>query len=489
MRETTMQRKALHLQSQEVVKLWPNTIAGQRQKKLEAKKIRDQIEEEKRKLMDAEEAKYREQKRKEAIEKAKSQLYFQTDRVKGLHRALLLTEVLKEREAQTELKQRIKSATKDADKEFLEMVKTREGEALRKEQETTLQKKLQRQAIAEDLKKQMNEHELAKEQQKLQNKKEGEEIQCLQELYQWEQRMESEHQASQKRDLMQAHLEHLTSRDLIRATDAQKREAEEERRKLFLSAKQKIMQLRKAREKELFKEAQLRREGIFSKLTATQQEQAASEEQGIAKAVAERDAKQAMLQLEEEEKKAAMLKSIAAHRDFMKREKEQRDKITEQDTRDSLRAKREADRIFSEKQQLKARKIREDERKLRDYNAAQLAEKSARLQRLREYEREFEAKNAELSAEEEHKFQEYSQHVIGAAAVAKRNVFPLYKAAREGIGGGHGPVFGGVRPSYQVQDRTGAQMPKYVSGVTESIKKLHEAVDIQNGKRRLGFTW
>lgn len=66
---------------------------GQRQKKLEAKKIREQIEEEKRKLIDIEEAKYREQKKKEAIEKARTQLYYQTDRVKGLHvsmaRALL----------------------------------------------------------------------------------------------------------------------------------------------------------------------------------------------------------------------------------------------------------------------------------------------------------------------------------------------------------------------------------------------------------------
>lgn len=58
---------------------------GQRQKNLEAKKIREQIEEEKRKLTDIEEAKYQEQKRKEAIEKAKTQLYYQTDRVKGLH--------------------------------------------------------------------------------------------------------------------------------------------------------------------------------------------------------------------------------------------------------------------------------------------------------------------------------------------------------------------------------------------------------------------
>lgn len=114
MREAANQREALHLQSTEVVKLWSNTIAvsclylicflkfrcackvkqhtvclhsskGQRQKKLEAKKIREQIEEEKRKLTDKEEAKYQEQKRKEAIEKAKSQLYYQTDRVKGLH--------------------------------------------------------------------------------------------------------------------------------------------------------------------------------------------------------------------------------------------------------------------------------------------------------------------------------------------------------------------------------------------------------------------
>lgn len=36
-------------------------------------------------MIDEEEAKYQEQKTKEAIEKAKTQLYFQTERVKGLH--------------------------------------------------------------------------------------------------------------------------------------------------------------------------------------------------------------------------------------------------------------------------------------------------------------------------------------------------------------------------------------------------------------------
>lgn len=97
--------------------------------------------------------------------------------------------------------------------------------------------------------------------------------------------------------------------------------------------------------------------------------------------------------------------------------------------------------------------------------------------------------NAELIAEEENQFQQYSQHIINAAAEAQRNVFPLCKAAREGVGGGLGPVFSGVRPRYLVQDSTGAQMPKYVSGATQNIKKLNEAVDIQEAKRRLGFTW
>ncbi len=46
-------------------------LQGQRQKKLEAKNFREAIEEEERKQIDIEEAKYQAQIRKEAIEKAK----------------------------------------------------------------------------------------------------------------------------------------------------------------------------------------------------------------------------------------------------------------------------------------------------------------------------------------------------------------------------------------------------------------------------------
>ncbi|XP_014900683.1 coiled-coil domain-containing protein 173 isoform X2 [Poecilia latipinna] len=489
LREAAKHREALHLQSKEIVKLWPDTIAGKRQKRLEAKKIREEMEEEKRKEMAAEEAKYREEEQKEALTKARTQLYYQNDRVKGLNRALLHTEVLKEREAQTELKQRMKSAAKDMDKKFLEIMTTRNGEALRKEQEKAVQKKLERQTVAEDLKNQIKANEFAREQQKLEIKKDAEEIQQLQERYQREQRMESERQADQKRNLMNAHLDHLNNRALRKEQEAQKQKAEQEQMQLFISTKEHMTKLRKQREKELFSEVQQRRERILNKLTATQQEQATNEEQRIAKALAEWDARQAQLQLEEERKKSEMLKSTAAHRKLLKKEKEHLDKTAEQETRDALEAKREADKIYAKKQQLKAEKMREQQRKLHDFNVAQTAERSARLQQMKDEEREFEATNAKLSAEEELKFQQYSQHIIKAAAEAKRNLIPLYKATREGVGGGHGPVFSGVRPSYLVQDSTGAQMPRYVSITTESIRKLNEAGDIHEAKKRLGFTW
>ncbi|XP_076603195.1 cilia- and flagella- associated protein 210 isoform X2 [Chaetodon auriga] len=431
LREAAKQREALHRQSEEVVKLWSNTFAS----------------------------------------------------------ALLLTEVLKEREAQIELKQRIKSAWKDVDKDFLDMVKAREDDALKQEQEKAHREKLKKQAVAEDVKHQIKKNEQMRKQQKIKTKKDAEETQRLQELYQRERREEEEERAKHKRNLMQDHLEHLANKELTKALDVQRQEAEEEQRKLFLSAKQKMKKLQKDREAELQREAQMHREKIMNELTVTQQEQTVSEEKRIEKAVAEQDAKQAQQQQEEKEKRATMLKAMTAHRELMIQEKEQRDKTAKQEERDTLQAKREADRIFSEKRQLKAEQIKEHRRKLQDFNVTQMAEKSAKQQHLRREEHEFDEKNAELMAEEELQFQQYSQQVIYAAVEAKRNVFPLCKAAMEGDGAGFGPIATGVRPRYLVQDRTDAQMPRYVSAVTQTIKVLNEAVDIQDAKRRLGFTW
>lgn len=68
--------------------------------------------------------------------------------------ALLLTEVLKEREAQIELKQRVRNTNRDVEKRFLDVMKSREDEAQRQEEERVLQRKMEIQAVAQDLRKQ-----------------------------------------------------------------------------------------------------------------------------------------------------------------------------------------------------------------------------------------------------------------------------------------------------------------------------------------------
>ena len=71
-----------------------------------------------------------------------------------------------------------------------------------------------------------------------------------------------------------------------------------------------------------------------------------------------------------------------------------------------------------------------------------------------------------------------------------RNTIPLRKAAKEGAGGGLGPVFpgkGGVRPSYMVADYTGVQMPNYQRNTTDETK--HTIGVEGESNKRLGFVW
>ncbi|XP_002663472.1 cilia- and flagella- associated protein 210 isoform X1 [Danio rerio] len=483
------QREALHKRSKDIVKNWSNTIAGQRQKKLEAKKIREAIEEEERKLIDIEEAKYQAQMRKEAIEKAKTQMYYQTDRVKGFHGALMLAEVLKEREAQIELKRMKQNATKDIDRDMLAEMASREEQALLEEQKKALQKKQEHQAIVESLKQQIVDHELEKEQERQEVKREAEEIERLRNLHLWEQAMKERKKQGEKRSILKAHRDLLTNREMMKATEAQKLQEEEEKCKQLASHKEKMMKMRKEKQEEIFRELQRHRETIIQKLAVQKQQLISNEEEIIAKAVSEREERLTREQQEKEKKHTDMLNAIAAHRESMRQEQERKVEEEKQKALEMLNAKKEADQIFMEKQQRRAQKAREEGKTLQDLYIQEMAEKRAKHQRTKKDQQEFVEKSNAFIIEEEKQFQTYAKQVIETAERAGRNTYPLIKAAREGIGGGLGPVFGGLRPSYLVHDESGVQMPSYLNSRTQNIKELNETSDIQQSKKRLGFTW
>ncbi|XP_016118652.1 coiled-coil domain-containing protein 173-like, partial [Sinocyclocheilus grahami] len=341
------QREALRMRSKELVKHWANTIAVRNVTRCRFLKYQAQI-------------------RKEAIEKAKTQQYYQTDRVKGFHSALLLAEVLKEREAQIELKRMTQKASKDIDRDIVAEMACREEQALQQEQQNAIQRKQDQLATAESLKQQIKDHEMKKEQERQEVKREAEEIERLRDLHLWEQSMNECKKQEEKRSVMKAHHDYLTNKELMKATEAQRQEEEEEKQKLLAKHKEKIMKMRKEKQEELFRELQRHRETIIQKLAVQKQQQVSNEEEITAKAVAEREAKQVREQREKEEKHAAMLNSITAHRESMRKEQERKAEEEKQKALEMLNAKKEADKIFMEKQELQAQKAREEGKTLQD---------------------------------------------------------------------------------------------------------------------------
>lgn len=103
---------------------------------------------------------------------------------------------------------------------------------------------------------------------------------------------------------------------------------------------------------------------------------------------------------------------------------------------------------------------------------------------------EMDRQNVEIINEEEEQFQEYARKVINHCERGGRNTHPLRQAAKEGSGGGLGPVFpgkGGVRPSYMTSDQSGVQLPYYQRDTTNSIKNDINGDGISG--KRLGFVW
>lgn len=487
--EKKQEKEALHLRSKEVVKHWSNTIVGQRQKKIKAKKLREEIEEQEKRKIDFEEAQYQAEKRREAIERAKTLQYYQTDRVKGFHSALVLTEVLKEREAQIDLKRKKQNAHENVNKDIMAQMQRKEEQAITEDQHKALQRFLECKAVASGQMQQVKEQQHAKEMEKLEDKKEGETIQRLTRLYEWEKSKLEDQKHEEKKQLMNAYLDHMSNKDILKAIEKQKYEEEQESINLFSTAKQKMIKMRKEKEAELFREQLQQRDRIIELLAKQMQEKQCNEDEIIARAVAEQEAKEERKLKEKEEKRIAELKSISTHRETVIKQKEEKEKEERLQAVELLHAKQEAAKVFFAKQWEKQQNMREKNKKIQDLHVRQMAENHRKALHEKEALLEYEKQNTSLIALEEKQFQAYASEVIDSAVKAKRNPYPLRKAARMGFGGGLGPVFGGLRPSYLAQDITGVELPNYNRSTTQDIKAIYDTDNIQKSRKKLGFTW
>ncbi|NWJ05674.1 CC173 protein, partial [Crypturellus undulatus] len=448
------ERWEMHLRSKAAVKDWPNTIMGLAQRKLKAKKLSKERREEERRLIDLEEAQFQAAKRKEAIDQAKTYQYYRNERVKGFHSALLLTEVLKERDAQVEFKK----LKQDVNKKKEEEMEHERKKALLREEEKARERYMKQKALCRDQLEQIKEHEHQAELAKLEDKREGEEIQRLTRLYQLEIQKGKEKEQAEKLERRRLHHEHVADQKIIKAAQEQKQEEEDDRIRAHFKAKQIIAKLRKEKEAEMQRLMQEHQDTIVNRLAAQMNEAFKMEDDCVARDIAKKEAKQEQERKKKEEKKKADIESVAEYRATVMRMKAERKKEEKAEGKKELNELMEADRIYLEMEEAKKQRRRDENMEVQKIQIQQMAEKQARKQQEKQADLDYDAQRETIALFKEREFQNYAKQVIELESKTTHNLYPLLKASK-GTRFVQGPLSRGKGSSYQAQDTGGTQLP------------------------------
>ncbi|XP_004703958.2 coiled-coil domain-containing protein 173 [Echinops telfairi] len=475
-------KKEMHFRSQDIVKHWTNTYAGMKEQKLRGKKQRDEELEAERRMLDMEEAADKQGERKKAIERAKQYQFYQTERVKTFHSGLLLSRVMKERDAQIEFqKNKIKS-----DKTWEEQLKHNIEQAFKEEQEKADKRYRDRVALANDHLKQIKEHEEEKERKKKEENKDAEEIKRQNALYDIEMKKKLERKQEEIRENRRLFFEYMNDKNIIKAIEQQQQAEEDEKIRNLIKAKKRLTQMKNEKEAETKRLMEERRERINNFLSKLIKEKLDNEDLIIARDIAEAEAEKEKRDRERYENNKAELKEIADYRANVMKSKEEEERQRKINAKEHLMDILKADKIFVEHEREQKCKVDEERREVQDAHIQQMAKNKLNTKLLKEEEVDYCRLTAAIAVEKEKEFQDYAKEVIKSESQStEKYIYPLVKAVQEGPGCGHGPVLvdrGGLRPSYQATDVTGVQLPFYNSQGSKYN-------NYQKSKGRLGFTW
>lgn len=483
-------RERLHEKSIKTVNNWSNTIQGQRNRKLQARKLRLEAEEIELQKIDKEEAKFLQAKRREALDKAKTLQYYQTDRVKEFHSAMLLSEVLNERDKQVAMRKKLAKMQKDREAEYdsayINQYKNQaDSEELKKKlsKSRTLEvaeyQKHQRELKAKNLEKELRDDVLLGQSYKEQDDSHKE----------W---VKEKHQKclKQKKQLMHDVLNQIDQKRRLANFDAQQQAEEDEEIRLFDEAKRMLKTKRQQKEREIQEAKQAQRKLMVSKLEGDSEALIRRENELVEKYTKEKYAREDSVKEKKDNELARLLKEIKFHRFSAMDKIEQLKQDEKLKNEEDLFRRIKEDNIYLESEKTKCINRRKNAEKLMNFHIDQINTKAA-LER-REVDRNLSCDKAqkEVQYKEEEEFQKYAGEVITRAKERNANIYPLLQAARPGAGGGHGPqTSGGLRPSFVSTDSHGVQLPTYQKDSTDDVKAIYGSKDMGHAKKRFGFVW
>lgn len=427
-----------------------------------------------------------------AVAKAIRRQFYQSDRVKTFNSRLLLTEILKAREEQMEIKHQKEIAAQEETKKLMAAIRQRELEAVEQEREKARRKERERAVIFEGLRQQLRNLDITRNLELAKKQKEVEECQRWRERYEREKAEQRRREQEEKVSARKAHEFLVSTRDAIRAREAQRLAAEEERRRQ--TDEEKERRARRAEEEAAKRRRRFQRhkQNLSDHLAAQQREKVGQEEERDARASTldnNRHNDELERKRQEAEKNKATFRAIAAVREERRRAREQRAEEEERISRETLRANQEADRIYWEGQELEQQKKKEERFLMDDILRRQMAERAAKAQLSRSELVDIGRKNEELLVEEEQQFQEYAAEATEEAAKNNRHTCALRKATRQTIVSGLGPYTGGIRAGYLISNSSSrSRVPNYMNTPNEDIKKLYASTRTQD-HRKLDFIW
>jgi len=271
---------------------WNNTLEARRKQKEADRQSAIDEEEKRRQVMDREESAFQAAERKKCIQRANTLLYENTERVKAFGSKLYLSDVMKERELQMEIKKQIKDR-KDAEERMwhartIEGVKMGDAEEERKREERQ-QRALHAKQVQLD---QLEDFRVRYVDNKRAEKREGELIKQRVEMHiAEEKRQEKDKKDEENKRAMQTLADNRKLQEEKRISELQAREDEEKRIQYFAEEKERKMKMRAEREAEIATQKQAVRQRMIDRQVAYLQSLRKNENERIAGQAREAEAK------------------------------------------------------------------------------------------------------------------------------------------------------------------------------------------------------
>eukprot|EP01135_Chromosphaera_perkinsii_P003627 Nk52_evm6s250 gene=Nk52_evmTU6s250 len=423
-KESKEERERLYGLSKNMVKSWDNTINGQRLKKLAAREKRLEQEEEERVKVDIEEAKIQKQNRIEKLENANKLVFYKTDRVKKFHSGLLLSDCLKERDAQIKYKKERATADKEREKVLIKKLldtRTFDNEKLKKIEEAA-QKKVQ---VRKDQMEQIAAKKKIKEAESLRRKEEGKKILADVEEYLQEEALKEQKRKDEANLTQQLRMESMEESKRYKELQRQADEDMDNEIATYALQKERMMQMRRNKEREKIADVTKARQRMVDKMYAEMMNSRGTEEKRIENAAKEYEEKADSLHKAKLLKQKEMMDEINHYRH-----------LSEERKALQAREKKEQEIALLEERMKEFEKFKSDcaEKKrlyylrckaLETYHFHQMNRKRTmtETEKMKQFETDF--KNIKAAEDEEQRFLKYALAVIDEWKKAGKNTNPM----------------------------------------------------------------